>query len=179
MGLLALVCAFVAPRLVAYPAERLGLHAAWLTTGLWPVLGVTILGAGILACVAARAGLTRWWNWNMLVAFLVYPIALGVGQQFLMLSYINVRLEDLGVPAILTALVTSTVFMSIHTEKRFWLATGAMGCTFSLLFQWQPNLFLFSISHGWLATLFYYWVLREDAIAETLPWVDKLLNGKK
>ncbi|MEK7569952.1 MAG: hypothetical protein AAB515_00710 [Patescibacteria group bacterium] len=174
MGLLGLACAFVGPRLLVYPPERLGWGVPW-QTNIWPVLGVTIVGVCVLAFFARRRGPVKWWTLNMGLSFLTYP-ALGFLQQFLMLSYINVRLEDLHVHPVATAAITSLVFMSIHTQKRFWLGTGAMGFCFSLLFQYQPNFPLFGIIHGWVATLFYYWWLQEDPIGGILKAIPKAIE---
>ncbi|MFA6588112.1 MAG: hypothetical protein WCT08_03515 [Patescibacteria group bacterium] len=106
------------------------------------------------------------WNKNMTISLFLYPLW-GCAQQFLILSYINIRLVGFGLPPMIIALITGLAFMSLHVPDK-WLmpATLLLGFCFSLFFQQEPNLLLLGISHGWLGILYYYWVIGKDPIAE-------------
>lgn len=172
--------AFIAWRQSAYSWERLGFREDW-TTGLIPVILLTILGFIVLTAIGKHKGYLVWTR-NTTFAFVFYPL-LGFLQQFLMLSFINVRLQDLGLHPLAIAAITSVAFMSLHLwDRTFMVATATMGFCFSLLFQYESNLIPFSFSHGWMATFFYYFVKGEngrngqDTVARNLPFVNRFLH---
>jgi uncharacterized protein len=146
------------------------LHQLGIRTDNWFAgAGMAALFTGIAAAIMLISAIIRGtlkWNWNMTISVPLYPLW-GCLQQFLILSFINVRLMELGIAPIGTAVVTALAFMLLHVPDR-WLmpATFVLGFSFSLMFQYEPNLLTFGISHGWLGILYYYWVINKDPIAE-------------
>jgi hypothetical protein len=148
-----------------YSLQQLGIRTDNWFAGLSNYLGL-FLGLGWLMLIIGLFRKQLKWNWHMTISLFLYPLW-GCAQQFLILSYINVRLMEFSWPAPLTAVITGLAFMSLHVPDK-WLmpATLVLGCCFSLLFQQEPNLLWLGITHGWLGILYYYWVIGKDPIAE-------------
>lgn len=159
-----------------YTWPQMGIRTDGWTTGALPVALFAANAAMLLVGIAvAKKRFTL--NRNMLFAALVYPLW-GIAQQFLILSFINVRLMDLHWPGVLIALVSAVAYMLLHYPDR-WLmpATVVLGFAFSLLFQLEPNLIALGITHAWLGILYYYWIMGKDPIAEKLPGVHRWLHS--
>lgn len=148
-----------------YTWQQLGIRTDNLGASLALMSWFVAVAAVIMALVAmAKNRFT--WTWNMTVSVILYPLW-GYAQQFLILSFINVRLMELHWPVVVIALLTGFAFMLLHVPDK-WLmpATFGLGFYFSLLFQEQPNILTLGIAHGWLGVLYYYWVIGKDPLAE-------------
>lgn len=159
-----------------YTWPQMGIRTDGWLIGALPVAVFAADATAILAAVAvAKNRFTL--NRNMLFAAIVYPIW-GIAQQFLILSFINVRFVELQWPVVVIALISAVAYMLLHYPDR-WLmpATLVLGFVFSLLFQLEPNLIALGITHAWLGILYYYWIMGRDPIAEKLPAVHRWLHS--
>lgn len=153
--------AYITWRQTGYSAEQLGFTQDW-TRGLAWLLATTLFGAALLIYLGYRNKRLSW-NSTMTFAMVFYPV-MGFAQQYLMLSYINCRLDyQLHWPPVFIALATAVAFCSLHApNRRFMSFTFCLGFVFSLLFQSQVggvHILLLSATHGWLGTLYYQYDL--------------------
>jgi uncharacterized protein len=148
-----------------YTWPQLGIRTDGWLTGVMPVALFVANAACVMAAIAVAHNRFRWTR-NMSISAALYPLW-GCAQQFLILSFINVRLQALHWSEFPVAVVTALAFMALHVPDR-WLmpATFILGFVFSLLFQLEPNLIALGFAHGWLGLLYYYWVMNKDPLAE-------------
>lgn len=103
--------------------------------------------------------------------FVLYP-AWGLGQQLLIQALFAANLRRLGLAPALIVPLAAAVFGLMHVPDWTLAAlTAAAGAAWATLFLWTPNLIPLALSHGWLGTLVYYWVLARD------PWTGMPLAG--
>lgn len=148
-----------------YSWPQLGVRTDGWLIGVEPVAFFIGFAVCIMAIIAVMHNRLRWTK-NMTISALLYPLW-GCAQQFLILSFINVRLLDLHWPGALVAFITALAFMALHWGDK-WLmpATFVLGLVFSGIFQLEPNLIALGFAHGWLGLLYYYWVMNKDPLAE-------------
>jgi hypothetical protein len=108
------------------------------------------------------APLGRGWGW----VFLVYP-AWAFVQEFALQGLLARNLRLAGLPEAAVVAAAGLAFGAAHlpdlplagmTAGVGWLWTGS--------FRRRPNLWILSLSHAWLGTLAFYWVLGRD------PWLE-------
>ena len=102
----------------------------------------------------------------------LYPIW-GIIQQFLIQALVvrNVARSGLALSPAAIVLIGATLFAMAHLNNlRLLPATFCLGLVFVPLYLRYRNLWPLGLYHGWLGTLFYFWVLGHD------PW-SKLLAG--
>ena len=102
----------------------------------------------------------------------IYPIW-GIIQQFLIQALVvrNLARSGLALSPAAIVLIGATLFAMAHLNNpRLLVATFGLGLVFVPLYLRYRNLWPLGLYHGWLGTLFYFWVLGHD------PW-SKLLAG--
>lgn len=162
----------------AYLARR-----AWRTPGLWRDWGFRIdnlksslpfylgISALILLSMAAR----RWAGGGAPLGpgagwvFLVYPVW-ALLQEFALQNLVAGNLRKAGLPEAATLAATALCFGVAHLPD---LPLAGMTVGAGLLWTWafhrRPNLWLLSLSHAWLGTLAFYWMLGRDPWLEMAP----------
>ena len=137
-------------------------------------LMATLLAVPILVAMAgfaaSRGKLTFPAHAWILLA--LYPIW-GIIQQFLIQALVvrNVARSGLALSPAAIVLIGATLFSMAHLNNLpLLLATFGLGLVFVPLYLRYRNLWPLGLYHGWLGTLFYFWVLGCD------PW-SKLLAG--
>lgn len=108
-------------------------------------------------------------NWHIIPVVILYPLW-GTVQQFLVISLFGGNLSDKRHPRFNTALVvllTAALFGIVHYPSFLLItATFFLAIFYFLLFIRFRNLWALGIFHGWLACIFYFFVLGRD------PWLE-------
>jgi hypothetical protein len=162
--------AYVVQRLVRTPglAREWGLRLDNLAAAAPPLLGVLVAGAAgmfvvHLACGGGAIPPGAW------ILFAVYPVWSFL-QQFVLQVIVASNLERLGLARAATVAVASALFGLAHAPD--WplaaLCAGA-GVAWTALYLRRPHLPLLALTHAWLGTLAYYWVLQRNPWAELFP----------
>ncbi len=136
-------------------------------------LAPSALACGILYVVVAGAILVwrAWKGWTPIppstaILFAVYPLW-GLCQQFIVQSLIAGNLDRLGVPRAAIVPVAAILFGLAHAPD--WelagLSAGA-GLAWTTIFLRFPNLFPIALTHAWLGTLTYVFILERN------PWLE-------
>lgn len=124
---------------------------------------------------------------HTLLLFLIYPLW-GVIQQFLVLGILVGNLEKVDAlrrrPMVLV-LIGTLVFGAIHLPDLVLTAgTAVLALAYVPLFLRHRNVLPLGVVHGWIAALFYLWVLgrdvwTENCCAQVMPGILKtwLLNA--
>jgi membrane protease YdiL (CAAX protease family) len=171
---LILATIWVAPRLSSDPvtANRIGWAFA-ITAGVAAVAS-TVLRGDRLTDIGLRfdnvlAALQLVAPPTLVVALVIIAVGAGCGglhfnrrmfplrierylwpfiQQYLMLGFLNRRLQDVLGKGQASAVVTALIFAGMHTpNSTLMIATFTGGCIWAWTFQRQPNLFATTISH--------------------------------
>ena len=131
--------------------------------------------AGLLVAAIIWYGIsfnTHFLNWHVIPVLFLYP-AWGMIQQFMMIGIIAGNLEkmdslNLDIPRIL--LLTSLLFALIHYPSVPLMAFAFfMELLFlSVYFKWR-NLWPLGLYHGWLGSLFLFFVMGRDLWNELWP----------
>lgn len=129
----------------------------------------SLLAAGSLALMAgvgAAQGSLRL-HPDMVPALLLYP-AWGLIQQFLVQRLVAANLKEapgwVGSPYVVIP-VTAAVFGSVHLPNwKLTAATFGLALAYTPLYLKHRNLWPLGLYHGWLGTLYYFWVLDRN------PW---------
>jgi hypothetical protein len=133
-------------------------------------LGFFAVAAGTFACYRL------WKGWlplpaTALVVLALYPIW-GFIQQFVVQALVTKNLDRLGVNKALIVPIAAVLFGLAHLPD--WPLVGlcfVAGLAWSATFLWRPNLIPIAITHAWLGTLTYYWILERD------PWGEMFGHG--
>ena len=116
---------------------------------------------------------------NFLATFLLYPFW-GVVQQFIVVAMIagniGIIVKRADLRGAIAVVATGIVFALAHLPHPGLVALGFVlgSVATSTYLRWR-NLWIIGLFHGWVATFFYYFVLRQDpwetivALAES-PW---------
>ena len=126
-------------------------------------------GAFVFVATTGLLGYRLWLGWlpvplTALVILAVYPLWATV-QQFALQGLVATNLRRLDVPSVAVVPITAVLFGLAHVPDWPIVAlTGGAGIVWTIVFQRAPNLLAVSLSHAWLGTLAYYWVLERD------PW---------
>jgi hypothetical protein len=101
---------------------------------------------------------------SMLLLFLVYPVW-GLMQQFFIQALVAANLERLGSHRAVTIPVAAILFGLAHAPDvpLMALCAGA-GLVWSSIYLRWPHLGPLSLTHAWLGTMAYVWVLERN------PW---------
>lgn len=106
---------------------------------------------------------------HTLLLFLLYPLW-GVIQQFLVLGILVGNLERVGAIGgrpIALVVIGAVVFGAIHLPDPVLTAgTTILALVYVPLFLKHRNVLPLGIVHGWIAALFYLWVLGRDVWME-------------
>lgn len=106
---------------------------------------------------------------HTLFLFLIYPLW-GVIQQFLVLGVLVGNLERvaaIGGRPILLVVIGAAVFGAIHLPDPVLTAgTTVLALVYVPLFLRHRNVLPLGVVHGWIAALFYLWVLGRDVWTE-------------
>ncbi len=101
--------------------------------------------------------------------FLLYPLW-GIIQQYLTVGLIAGNLKDQKKIKINTAtiiLITSISFSIVHyPSKMLMIGTFALSIIYTIEYLKERNLWVLGIYHGYLACLYYYFVLHRDPFVE-------------
>lgn len=104
-------------------------------------------------------------NWHLIPVFLFYP-AWGIIQQFLMVALVAGNLQEIKAVKLRKSqifLLTSLVFTWVHYPSLpLMVFTFFMELVFlTAYFKWR-NLWALGLYHGWVASLFLFFVLGRD-----------------
>ena len=140
-----------------------GLRLDNLEAASVPCFAVASVAA--VAILAFRLG--RGWRPvppSFVVILLLYPFW-GIFQQFCVQALFVRNLETLGVRRALIVPVTAVLFGLVHVRNEVLLGLcTAAGAVWTVLFLRWRNLIPIGLSHGWLGTLVYYFVLEKDPL---------------
>jgi hypothetical protein len=175
-NLLDLKLAFLVPCVIgwtAYLVHRLRkdrtLAAQWgirldnLSSAGPPILGAFALGVAALFAwhLAMGGGAIPRGAW---ILFLIYPVWSFI-QQFVLQSLVALNLERLGLSRVAVVPIAAALFGLAHLPD--WplaaICTVA-GLVWTAMFLRWRHLPLLALSHAWLGSLTYLWVLQRD------PW---------
>jgi len=98
--------------------------------------------------------------------FLLYPVW-GFIQQFIICAIVGKNLESVFGSRLWAVAIGAVLFGAVHLPnwRLFALTSVACAVWISLFLRW-PNIWVHGLSHGWLASLAYIYVLGEDPWAE-------------
>ena len=138
---------------------------------LWPALQAS---AAFFLPVMLIMAVIAWSRGNLVVSsslvamLLLYP-AWGLVQQFLVQALLVTNLAKGPLRGRRVALigVGGALFSVVHLGNGFLVLGAALiGAAFVALYLRYRNLWPLGLFHGWLATLFYLWLLERDKWAE-------------
>lgn len=172
---------FLVPCIVLWTAYIL--QRGWREPGVLKGWGIRLdnVKPAALACLAfllpAAAGLLayrllRGWRplpATSLVLFALYPIW-GFIQEFVVQGLVAANLERLGLrrPAIVAAAAVAFGLAHLPDWPLVGITMGA-GVFWTVIFLRTRNLIPLALTHAWLGTLAYYWILERDPWAEMMP----------
>jgi len=108
-------------------------------------------------------------NWHIIPVMILYPLW-GTIQQFLIISLFGGNLIRLPNPRLSKSMIvglTSGLFSIVHYPSIPLMAvTFFLAVYYTYIFFRFKNLLALGLFHGWLACIFYFFVLGQD------PWVD-------
>ncbi len=130
-----------------------------------PVMVLMVVLAAIRGTLATPPSLP--------LMLLLYPIW-GLIQQFLVQALLVTNLAKGPLRLHRNWLIAGggALFSLVHVgNPLMMLATGMLGATFVALYLRFRNLWPLGLFHGWLASLFYLWLLNRDPLAEVFGHV--------
>lgn len=146
-------------------AGQWGIRLDNLKTAGPPILGAFAVGAaGLYAYHLAfgGGGIPR----HAWILFLIYPVWSFI-QQFVLQSLVALNLERMGLSRVAVVPIAAILFGLAHLPD--WplaaICTVA-GLAWTAIFLRWRQLPLLALSHAWLGSLAYFWVLQRD------PWVE-------
>jgi hypothetical protein len=138
---------------------------------LWPALlasvAVFLPVLMLMVAVALFRG-TLVVSSSLLIMLVLYP-AWGLIQQFLVQALLVTNLEKgpLRDHRVALVCVGGALFSLVHLGNVLLVSgTALIGAAFVVLYLRFRNLWPLGLFHGWLATLFYLWILQRDKWAE-------------
>jgi hypothetical protein len=148
-----------------FRTENLGRTFLATTALCAPVAGAMAAYAAVHGAIAIRP--------HAVFPLLLYPLW-GLVQQFLVQGLVIGNLVNSGLVTrrIVLVLIGASLFGLVHVPS--WplvLATFGLGLLFVPVYLRFRNLWPLGIYHGWLGTLFYYWILGRD------PWLELFTSG--
>ena len=148
-------------------ASEWGLRVDNLKSAAPPILGVFAAGlAALYAWHVAFGG--RPIPRDAWILFLLYPVW-SLIQQFVLQALLASNLERLGLARAAIVPVASLLFGAAHLPDWPLAALcAAAGVAWTAIYLRRRHLPLLALSHAWLGTLAYYWVLGRD------PWGEML-----
>jgi hypothetical protein len=162
--------AYLLLRLRADPATRLewGLRTDTLAPSTWAC--ALVAAAGVLVVVAYRA----FAGWVSLPATALLVVALypfwAFVQQFAVQALVAANLVRLGVRTSVVVPLAAVLFGLAHLPDWPLVALcAAGGLAWTAIFLRFPNLVPIAVTHAFLGTLVYHWVLRRDPWTEMFP----------
>jgi hypothetical protein len=160
---------------VFYVGRRLfrerGLAAAW---GLSPAAILPALPLHLGATALLFSALLGWRLWRggsplpegAGLVFLVYPIWALV-QEFALQCLLARNLSLAGLPFAAVVPLAAACFGAAHLpDLPLAGLTALAGLIWTPLFRLRPSLWPIALSHAWVGTLAFYWVLERD------PWLE-------
>lgn len=142
------------------------------TEGFWPSIRMIIIPAIVFALISIIFGLNKGHlilNWHILPIMILYPIW-GTLQQFLIISLFGGNLNKLEKPKIspvLIIILPASLFSLVHyPSTQLIIATFILAAFYMLLFMRFKNLWALGIFHGWMACIFYFFLMGRD------PWIE-------
>ena len=144
-------------------AAQWGLRLDNLKSAAPPILGVFAVSVAALGAwhLAVGGGAIPRGAW---VLFLIYPLWSFL-QQFVLQALIAANLELLGVARAAVVPIAAALFGLAHLPDWPLAALCAVaGLAWTAIYLRCRHLPLLAISHAWLGSLAYYWVLQRD------PW---------
>ena len=106
---------------------------------------------------------------NALWVLLVYPVWAFI-QQFVVQALLVTNLQNLGMKRWKIILVAAALFGFAHLpDLPLALLCFTAGLVWTPLFIRARNLYPLALTHAWLGTLLYYWVLERDPWLEMFP----------
>ncbi|MBI4565149.1 MAG: hypothetical protein HY716_10700 [Planctomycetes bacterium] len=130
--------------------------------------GFFFAGATLMAAYRLVAG------WRPLppsawILFAIYP-AWSFLQQFAVQSLVASNLKRLNVPPAITTAAAAALFGAAHLpDVPLAALCAAAGLAWTTIFLRAPNLVPIAVTHAWLGTLAYCWVLERDPWREMFP----------
>lgn len=108
-------------------------------------------------------------NWHILPILVLYPLW-GTIQQFLIVGLISGNLKELNkLSPTIIVIITSIVFSIVHYPSYLLMAaTFLLAIFYTIIYLRFRNLWILGLFHGWLACIFYYFVLGRD------PWLEMM-----
>jgi hypothetical protein len=148
-------------------AAEWGLRVDNLKSAAPPILGVFAVGVAALFALRLAIG-GRPVPRDAWVLFLLYPVW-SLIQQFVLQALLAANLERLGVARAVIVPVAALLFGAAHMPDWPLAALCASaGVAWTAIYLSRRHLPLLALSHAWLGTLAYYWVLGRDPWGEWL-----------
>jgi hypothetical protein len=145
-----------------------GLRRDTLAAASTACLAVLVLGTAAIVAYRLAAGWSgfppRLW-----LVLALYPLWSFV-QQFVVQALVSANLVRLGWARWSVVVVSALIFGAAHLPDLALsvLCLGA-GLLWTAIFLWRPNLVPLALTHAWLGTLTYGWVLGRDPWQEMFP----------
>jgi len=156
---------YVVRRMIRHPAlaSEWGLRFDNLKAAAPSLLGFFAAGVAALfawhLAVGGRAMPRMAW-----VLFLIYPVWSFL-QQFVLQVVVATNLEKLGLARVAVVPIAATLFGLAHSPDWPLAALCAVaGLAWTSIYLRRRHLPLLALTHAWLGSLAYYWVLQRD------PW---------
>lgn len=144
-------------------AGQWGIRLDNLKSAAPPIAGTFVLGAAALFAYHAAFGggaLPR----HAWILFLIYPVWSFI-QQFVLQALVALNLERLGLSRLAVVPIAALLFGLAHLPDWPLAALCAVaGLAWTAIFLRWRHLPLLALSHAWLGSLAYFWVLQRD------PW---------
>jgi hypothetical protein len=161
---------YVVGRMIRHPelASEWGLRLDNLGSAAPPLLGFFAAGVAALFAwhLAAGGGAMPRMVW---VLFLSYPVW-SLLQQFVLQAIVAANLEKLGLARGAVVPIAATLFALAHSPDWPLSALCAVaGAAWTAIYLRRRHLPLLALTHAWLGTLAYYWVLQRDPWGQLFP----------
>lgn len=105
-------------------------------------------------------------NWHIIPSLLTYPVW-GIAQQFVIMALVAGNLNDLEkykIPRFLIIIISALLFSGVHFPNYQLMAgTFILALVYTTVYLKYRNLWVLGILHGWLGSIFYFFVLGKDA----------------
>jgi hypothetical protein len=142
--------------------SRKNIRPAFIQTSLFALVSF----AFIVIYGAVKS--TLHYNPHITLSLVTYPFW-GLIQQFLTMSLIAGNLSSLSnikISKSIIIIITSVVFCLVHYPSPLLMGgTFILAVFYTIVFLKYKNLYPLGLYHGWIGTLFYYFVLNKD------PWL--------
>ncbi len=150
--------------------QEWGFQKKYLRHSFWFLLPFA-LPFSILILIYGLSTHTFFLNWHIIPIFFIYPMW-GIIQQFIVVGLVAGNLKRLSTVKIADwqiLIIVSFLFAIIHfPDIRLMIYAFAMELIFILTYFRYQNLWIPGIFHGWVSSLFLFFVMKRDLWNELL-----------